>query len=165
MSVTLQQGKEEQRRRHSFASAEVAHFTFVKSMSAVRLAVAISLLSFGVTSKAQSPLQPPKKEDVIGLVYEFVLTADGKPYDIKFWQALWQRDRSDASGAITDLEKERGAALLSTHQYHPRPDQVGTKRYDFVLFDTKSGSFDRGTRPQDSIESRERPDQATGLGK
>jgi hypothetical protein len=116
-------------------------------MSVVRVAVAISLLTLCVTSKAQSPLQAPKKEDIIGLVYEFVLTADGKPHDIKFSQALWQKDRSDASGAITESEKERGAALLSAQQYHPRPDQVGTKRYDFILFDTKSRSFDRGTRP------------------
>jgi hypothetical protein len=116
-------------------------------MRVYRNAVLIALLGFHIGAQAQLPLERPSKEDIVCIVYEFELTPDGKAHNIKVSQIFWQKDRSDASGALTQAEKERGAAFTTLHQYHPRPDQVGKKRYDFVLFDTKSRNFDRGTRP------------------
>src|SRR3954468_6271842 len=105
----------------------------------------IALLSFFSIVLAQQ--HAPRKEDVVSVVYEFTLSADGKPHNIKVSQAFWQKDHRDAMGVITDGEKARGASLIPSHPYHPRPDQIGKKRFDFVLFDTKSKQFSRGTRP------------------
>jgi hypothetical protein len=109
------------------------------------LITTISLLSFCSIALAQQ--HAPRKEDIVSVVYEFMLTSDGKPHDIKLSQAFWQKDHSDASGVLSDAEKARGASLIASRPYHPRPDQVGKKRYDFVLFDTKSRQFNRGMRP------------------
>ena len=106
----------------------------------------VALLSFCSASLSQQHV--PRKEDIVSVVYEFTLTADGKPHDIKVSQAFWQKDHSNALNVLTDAEKARGASLIANHPYHPRPDQVGKKRFDFVLFDTKSRQFNRGARPQ-----------------
>jgi predicted N-formylglutamate amidohydrolase len=98
-------------------------------------------------SAALAQQHAPRKEDIISVVYEFTLTADGKPHDIKVSQAFWQKDHSNALSVLSDAEKTHGASLIVSHPYHPRPDQVGKKRYDFVLFDSKSRQFNRGTRP------------------
>ena len=108
--------------------------------------ILIALLIFRVAAFAQMTLQPPNRENIVCLVYEFDLTPDGQAHHVKLSQIFWQKDRRDASDALTKEEKERGAAFISLREYHPRPDQVGKKRYDFVLFDTKSRSFDNGTR-------------------
>jgi hypothetical protein len=108
----------------------------------------ITLLTFlTLCSAALCQQHVPRKEDIVSVVYEFTLTADGKPHDIKVSRAFWQKDQSDASAVLTDADKAHGTALIASHPYHPRPDQVGKKRYDFVLFDTKSKQFSRGTRP------------------
>jgi hypothetical protein len=114
-------------------------------MNTRHIITVVALLSF--CSAALSQQHGPRKEDIVSVVYEFTLSADGKPHDIKVSQAFWQKDHSDAMGALTDADKARGASLIASHPYQPRPDQVGKKRYDFVLFDTKSKQFSRGTRP------------------
>ncbi len=106
----------------------------------------VTLLSFCSAALSQQPVHP-RKEDIVAVVYEFTLTPDGKAHDTRVSQAFWQKDHRDASGVLSDAEKARGASLIASHPYHPRPDQVGKKRYDFVLLDTKSRQFNRGTRP------------------
>ena len=104
----------------------------------------VALLSF--CSVALSQQHVPRREDIVVVVYEFTLTADGKAHDIKVSQTRWQKDNTPASITLTDAEKARGATFIAAHPYHPRPDQVGKKRYDYVLFDTKSHQFNWGTR-------------------
>jgi hypothetical protein len=109
------------------------------------LITTVSLLSFCSVALAQQ--DAPRKEDIVAVVYEFTLSADGKPHNIKVSQAFWQKDHSDALRVLSDSEKARGASVIASDPYRPRPDQVGKKRYDFVLFDTKSRQFSPGTRP------------------
>jgi hypothetical protein len=101
----------------------------------------IALVTVRLEATAQTP---PKKEDIVCLVYEFDLTPDGKAHHVKVSQVFWQKDHRDASSVLTDAEKARGATSITSHPYHPRPDHIGKKRYDFVLFDTKSRQFNRG---------------------
>ena len=110
----------------------------------IRHAALVALLIFHSPATGQVPLRIPNKEDTIAVVYEFELSADGKAHEIKVSLMLHQKDGSNASGALTDEETKRGASLIAEHPYHPQPDQVGTKRYDFVLFDTKSREFSWG---------------------
>jgi hypothetical protein len=109
------------------------------------LSLIISAL-FALHSAAFSQQQPyvPKGKDIVAVIYEFMLTPDGKAHDIKVAKVFWQKDQRDASDVLTDADKSRGAMLIATHSYHPRPDQVGVKRYDSVLFDAKSRQFNRG---------------------
>ena len=105
----------------------------------------VAILSFASAALARPQTQ--SREDIV-IVYEFMLTSGGMPYAIKVFQVFRQSDRSDASRAITDTDKLRGADLIATHRYHPRPDEVGKKRYDIVLFDTRTHQLNRGTRQQ-----------------
>jgi hypothetical protein len=108
----------------------------------------IAVLSFASGTFAQPHRLVPGKQDIIVIVYEFMLTSSGMPYAIKVSQVFHRSDRSDASRAITDAEKARGADLIATHRYHPRPEEVGKKRYDLILLDTKSRRLNRDARPQ-----------------
>ena len=111
------------------------------------LILLIALLNLISQAVAQPPTRIPGREDIVNVIYEFDLTADGKAHHIKVSKCEWQKDRSDASTVLTEKEKALGASIIAAHPYHPRPDQIGKKRYDFLLFDTKSRQFNRGTRP------------------
>ena len=106
----------------------------------------IAILSFASVALARP--QADSREEIVVIVYEFMLTSGGMPYAIKVFQAFRQSDRSDASRTIADTDKLRGADLIANHRYHPRPDEVGKKRYDIVLFDTRTHQLNGGTRPQ-----------------
>jgi hypothetical protein len=106
----------------------------------------IAILSFASAALARP--QADNREEIVVIVYEFMLTSGGMPYAIKVFQVFRQSDRSDASRTITDTDKLRGADLIATHRYRPRPDEVGKKRYDIVLFDTRTHQLNRGARPQ-----------------
>jgi len=114
-------------------------------MSNRYIILAIALLSFCSATLSQQYV--PRKDDILGVIYEFTLTADGKAHNIKFVQAFWQKDKRNAPGIMTDAEKARGASVIAAHPYHPRSNEVGKKRYDAVLFDTKSRTFNWGIRP------------------
>ena len=111
----------------------VAHFCLVRPMS-LRLHHHHRCYSIICLSNARTAARTRSREDIV-IVYEFMLTSGGMPYAIKVSQ-VFRRERSplDASRAITDTDKLRGADLIATHRYHPRPDEVGKKRYDIVLF-------------------------------
>ena len=113
-------------------------------MNTRNIILLIALLNSCSVALSQERL--PRREDIAVVVYEFTLTADGNAHDIKVSQTRWQKDNSVASVGLTDAEKTRGASMIAGHPYQPRPDQVGKKRYDYVLFDTKSREFNWGTR-------------------
>ena len=101
-------------------------------------------VSFTGARRAQAA-DKPEIDEIVTVIFEFRLTADGKAQNIQVVKCMHPRDRSDAGEVLTDFEKRAGVRIMAARPYHPRPDQVGIKRYDFLLFDTKTRRFVKGT--------------------
>ena len=104
--------------------------------------------AFVLNAFAQSSSVLPRREDIVDVIYEFDVPPDGKPQHLKVSRCERAIDRSDASDLLTAADRAKGASIIAVHHYRTRPDQVGKKRYDFLLFDTRSKRFSWGTRPK-----------------
>ena len=113
-----------------------------------RILVLVVILSQAAGAFAQSTAGPPRREDIVDVIYEFDVAPDGKPHNFKVSRCERAIDRSDASGLLSAAEKTKGASIIAFHHYRTRPDQVGQKRYEFLLFDTRSRRFSWGYRPK-----------------
>jgi len=117
-------------------------------MKAPTVIAALVLVHVAMQAWAQVPTGPPRREDIVDVIYEFDVASDGKPHNLKVSRCERAIDRSDASRLLTAAEKAKGASIIAYHRYRTRPDQIGKKRYDFLLFDTKSRTFSWGYRPK-----------------
>ena len=112
------------------------------------LLLIITVLAVVHSTVAQGPAGPPRRENIVDVIYEFDVAPDGTPHNFKVSRCERAIDRSDASRSLTEAEKAQGAAIIAHHKYRTRPDQVGKKRFDFLLFDTRSRHFSWGLRPK-----------------
>jgi hypothetical protein len=110
--------------------------------------ILLMLLSQAVDALAQSSGALPRKQDIVNVIYEFDVASDGKPQHIKVSRCERAIDRSDGSSLLPAADRAKGASIIAVHHYRTRPDQVGRKRYDFLLFDTRSKRFSWGARPK-----------------
>jgi hypothetical protein len=113
-----------------------------------RVLILLLSVSQAVGAFAQSAAGPPRREDIVDVIYEFDVAPNGKPHNFKVSRCERATDRSDASGLLSATEKAKGASIIAFHHYPTRPDQVGKKRYEFLLFDTRSRRFSWGYRPK-----------------
>src|ERR1700731_2799761 len=95
--------------------------------------VLISFCSAALSSQPAAPIPPT----LVCLDYEFTLTIDGKPHDIKLSRAYWAKDGSDASDVLTNAETAAGARLIADHPFHWRLEGFGKKNQYIMLLDTK----------------------------
>lgn len=114
-----------------------------------RLIIVILIIqAFALNAFAQSSSVLPRREDIVDVIYEFDVASDGKPQNIKVSRCERAIDRSNASALLTAADRAKGASIIALHHYRIRQDQVGKKRYDFLLFDTRSKRFSWGARPK-----------------
>jgi len=112
------------------------------------LIIAFSAFFLVTSAVAQPAAGPPRPQDIVDVIYEFDVAPDGTPHNFKVARCERPTDRSDASRALTAAEKAQGTAIIAHHKYPISPNQVGKKRYDFLLFDTRSRHFTWGLRPR-----------------
>jgi hypothetical protein len=126
----------------------------VRPMKISGVIMLLALLSLACGLASQEPTRNAKQGDIVKVFYEFGVTAAGKPYYIKFTKCTWQKDSSNAADALTRVKKTRGAYVIASYRYHPRPQQIGKRHSDFLLFDPKSRQFIRidPDRPNQALQ-------------
>src|SRR5437773_10735027 len=93
--------------------------------------ILLVLVQFASHLWAQVPTGPPRREDIVDVIYEFDVAPDGKPHNIKVSRCERAIDRSEASRLLSAADKAKGAGIIVQHRYRTRADQVGQNRYDF----------------------------------
>jgi hypothetical protein len=105
-------------------------------MRMLRQSVALLAVLALMASSAQA-IERPNIDDLITVIFEFDFTKDGKIQHIKVFRCEHPKDRSEAKGVLTAQEKAMGISIIASRPYRLKRDEIGPKRYDGILFDTR----------------------------
>ena len=79
--------------------------------------------------------------DHVTVIFEFVMAADGSRKDIRMFRYEDPADRHELKGVLTEKEKQAGIAVMAQRKHPVTREDVGKKKYDFLLFDKHTRKY------------------------